>query len=129
MPATNGPLQSTGSPSCSKSKLEDIIFIPVFVTTGIIFWPSLTAFSWLPKTFGIDAPVISASKIPVSYPLLLAKTDNIDVTIVFPTPPFPLTTPITFPILEYSLAGASKLLSLQSALHELQLLLHSLSIF
>ncbi len=50
----------------------------------------------IPKTFGIDGPVISASKTAVLKPFLFIKTARREVTSDFPTPPFPLTTPITF---------------------------------
>ena len=52
--------------------------------------------SWIPKALGIDGPVISASRIPTLAPVARMRQAIRDVTKDFPTPPFPLTTPITF---------------------------------
>ena len=59
----------------------------------------------IPKALGIEGPVISASKTAAWYPLLAILTASIAVTRDFPTPPFPLTTPITFLTLLFSFKG------------------------
>ena len=48
------------------------------------------------KTFGIDGPVTSASNIAVLCPRRFMVTAIKEVTKDLPTPPFPLTTAITF---------------------------------
>ncbi len=57
-----GPLQTTGSESFSKSKLTDIISIPVLLLIGNSPNSLALAFSLIPKAFGIEGPVISASR-------------------------------------------------------------------
>ena len=96
--AMTGPLQITGSVSFSTRRFNDISLMPDFVTGGYITVPasSQVAFSCTPKDFGIDGPVISASRIAVFKPFFAALTASIDVTNDLPTPPFPLTTAITF---------------------------------
>jgi hypothetical protein len=64
----------------------------------------LSTFLSRPKAFGIDGPVMSASSIAVFKPFLFASTASNEVTIDFPTPPLPLTIPITFLTFEYSLS-------------------------
>ena len=61
------------------------------VLLGLLF-----LFMESPKAFGIDGPVISASMIPTLYPFALIILARDAVTSDLPTPPFPLTTPITF---------------------------------
>ena len=63
-----------------------------------------------PKALGIEGPVISASSIAVLKPFLFDAKAKRDVTKLLPTPPLPLTTPITF-LIWLSLCGASKKLS------------------
>ena len=48
-----------------------------------------------PKIFGMEGPVISASRIAVLYPSLCMDTASIEVTRLLPTPPLPDTTPMT----------------------------------
>ncbi|KAF5043268.1 hypothetical protein DSECCO2_504040 [anaerobic digester metagenome] len=96
MPAITGPLQTTGSVSSSSNRFIDIISTPVLLLHGRIPYPLPFAFSVMPKDFGIEGPVMSASKIPTLCPRLCIVTASIEVTRDFPTPPLPLTTPITF---------------------------------
>ena len=49
-----------------------------------------------PYIFGMEGPVMSASRIPTLYPLAAIAFAREPVTKDFPTPPLPLTTPITF---------------------------------
>ena len=63
------------------------------------------AVSWIPYIFGIDGPVISASRIPTENPCSLIILANDAVTIDFPTPPFPLTTAITLRMCDFAFAG------------------------
>ena len=95
-PPITGPLHITGSSSLSISTFTDIIFIPPDVSTGKIPLSSPNVLPFIPNILGMDGPVISASIIPTLYPLR-ASSDAIDeVTNDLPTPPFPLTIPITF---------------------------------
>ena len=52
--------------------------------------------SWIPNALGIDGPVISASRIPTLAPVARMRHAIREVTKDFPTPPLPLTTPMTF---------------------------------
>ena len=70
-----------------------MISIPVLLLAGSSPHSLLMAFSWMPKSFGMDGPVISASKMPAAYPRRFMVTA---VTRLLPTPPLPLTTPMTF---------------------------------
>ena len=81
---------------------------------GIIRRPSrVTAglSSATPKAMGIEGPVISASRMAVWWPLRFMLTASMEVTRDLPTPPFPLTMPMTFFTL-LSGANASKKLVL-----------------
>jgi hypothetical protein len=60
-----GPLHTTGSVSFFKSKLTDMISIPVLVLTGNKPSSLLAAFPLIPNAFGIEGPVTSASRIAV----------------------------------------------------------------
>ena len=53
------PLQMTGSDSCSRSRLTDMIFVPSFATHGNIPASLPTALPCTPYIFGIDVPVIA----------------------------------------------------------------------
>ena len=66
-------------------------------------------FSLIPKALGIEGPVISASRIAVLKPFLWVDTAKSEVTRDLPTPPLPLTTPITFLIFESSWGCSCKL--------------------
>ncbi len=65
VPAIIGPLHTTGSVSFSRSRFTDIISIPVLLLAGNSPNSFPIAFSLIPKDFGIDGPVISASSIAV----------------------------------------------------------------
>ena len=110
-PAITGPRQITGAPSSSSSKFSDIILIPVFDTPGKIPSSLPCALSLIPNIFGIDGPVTSASIIAVLYPSRALITAQSAVTVDLPTPPLPLTTPITFLILLFAFCSAKRLLS------------------
>ena len=75
-----------------------MISMPVAVVAGTIRPSGFTETPSTPRpnAFGIDGPVISASRIAVCFPMLFIFTAISAVTRDFPTPPFPLTTPITF---------------------------------
>lgn len=63
----------------------------------------------IPNAFGIEGPVISASNTAVWYPFLWNWTASIEDTIDFPTPPFPLTIPITLRIVLFACGFSKKL--------------------
>ena len=72
-----------------------MIFVPSFASLGKIPASLPFAVSWMPYIFGMEGPVISASRIPTEKPcsrMILAREA---VTMDLPTPPFPLTTAIT----------------------------------
>jgi hypothetical protein len=81
--------------------------MPVFVVQGKIPCSVPSALHFNPNALGIDGPVISASRIAVKKPRLFIETAKSDVISDLPTPPLPLTTPITFLIFESS-CGFSK---------------------
>ncbi len=97
--------------------------IPVLLCTGKINSPAPSALSFNPKAFGIEGPVMSASKTAVLKPSLFIITESMEVTIDLPTPPFPLTTPITFLTLDisFNFALMSCMRSSQVSPHEEQL--------
>ena len=106
----------TGCSSASSNKFIDITSMPVFVDTGnktscCSSSPTSLdfAFSVSRNVFGIDGPVMSASKIAVFLPFRWDKTARRDVTSDLPTPPFPLTTAIIFLISEKTFGSAAKL--------------------
>ena len=103
-PAMTGPLQTTGAASSSMRRFNDMTLIPFLVSTGKIPSSLPFAFCLRPKAFGIEGPVISASRIATFLPFLLALTASREVTRDFPTPPLPETTPITF-LMSESLFG------------------------
>ena len=107
-----GPLQITGSSSSGSKRLMDMIFFPSFASHGKIFSPSPFAFSWIPYIFGMDGPVISASMIPTENPCSLISLASDAVTIDFPTPPFPLTTAITWLMCDFLFSGLIRLCGL-----------------
>ena len=84
-------------------------FIPVFVSAGRIPSPSPLTGPCMPNIFGTEGPVISASSIATFCSLRLIATASIAETIDFPTPPFPLTTPMTFFMLLFELHGSMRL--------------------
>ena len=96
VPDITGPRHTTGDSSSSIRRFTLITLIPVLVSIGTI--PPRGAAShipWRPKDFGMEGPVISASSIAVLSPRRLSSTAESDVTSDFPTPPFPLTTPMS----------------------------------
>ena len=93
-----------------------MIFVPSSATPGNIPASLPTALPCTPYIFGIDGPVISASRIPTEYPCCTIIRARDAVTIDLPTPPLPLTTPITFFTCEYGFAGAFR--SFFALLHE-----------
>ena len=133
VPAMTGPLHTTGSVSLSRRRLTEIIWIPVLVTAGMIYCSVPCAFSFTPNALGIDGPVISASSMAVFRPLRLKVTASSEVTRDLPTPPLPLTTPMTFLTLLRSLSFSRKsslegCLLEQLAEHVLQSCVHSLMV-
>ena len=105
-----------------------MISMPVAVVAGTIRPSGFTETPSTPRpnAFGIDGPVISASRIAVCFPMLFIFTAISAVTRDFPTPPFPLTTPITFLTLLAGFNGSKKLVCsavrlLQFSPQELQL--------
>lgn len=96
VPAIIGPRQTTGSVSLFKRRLVEMISIPLVVCIGSRPISVALAFPCSPKALGIDGPVISASKTAVFLPAFCMAAAKSEVTIDFPTPPLPLTIPITF---------------------------------
>ena len=93
--AITGPLQTTGSVSLSKSRLTDIISMPFLDSQGRI--PICVPYAFHVTKCLRDGRVRDiASRIAVFVPLLFVRTAIVEVTMDFPTPPFPLTTAITF---------------------------------
>ena len=76
-----------------------MISTPFALRSGSISFPSsempMPSFA-MPKAFGMEGPVISASMMPVRKPSRLVPQARREVTVDFPTPPFPDTTPISF---------------------------------
>ena len=66
---------------------------------------------WVHKynDFGMEGPVMSASRIATSNPLLLTSLASREVISDLPTPPLPLTTANTCLTSEYSFVFSSKL--------------------
>ena len=123
----------TGSVSFSRSRFTLIIFTPVRLSTGRMPSSVPMAFSWIPNIFGMEGPVISASRIAVLCPFRLVSTDSRPVTRLFPTPPLPLTTAITFFTLLNAFCASSRLSGLlrdaQSAPQLEQSCVHSDTLF
>ena len=97
-----------------------MISIPVAVVAGIIRPSGVTLMPSVPspKDLGIDGPVMSASKIAVCLPLAFILTASREVTKDLPTPPLPLTMPITLPTELAGFNGSKKLV--RSAVRLLQ---------
>ena len=74
----------------------------------------------MPNARGMDGPVMSASKIATFLPSLALPTASNDVTNDLPTPPFPLTMPITFFTLESGFCFSNVILDEQSLEQEPQ---------
>src|SRR5690554_4920297 len=84
----------------------EITLIPIRLSTGRRPNSVVSGFVRRPNILGILEPVISASRIPVLYPWRASSTATSEVTEDLPTPPLPLITAITWPIL-LNLLGAS----------------------
>ena len=110
VPEITIPLQTTGEVASSKSRFMDISCIPEGESTVSIPSSLPVALSVTPNIWGMDGPVISASMIPTDIPFFCASEASKAVVSDFPTPPFPLTTPITFFIDDF-LCGSFKKLS------------------
>ena len=95
-PAITGPRQTTGWFSLSRIRLIDITCVPFSVIAGKSTSPLPVACSVSPKDFGTEGPVISASRTAARYPRRCISAASRQVTRDLPTPPFPLTTAITF---------------------------------
>ena len=108
-PAITGPRQTTGEVSSSSRRLMLMTSMPLFVLTGNRPSSQPCAFSCIPKHFGIDGPVTSASRIAVFRLRRCIVTASMDVTRLLPTPPLPLTIPMTFLTLLILFIGARKL--------------------
>ena len=67
----------------------------------------------IPNIFGMDGPVMSASRMAVENPLRCIITASEEVTIDLPTPPLPLTIPMTFLTSLRWFAGSSRLCGLE----------------
>ena len=111
VPAIIGPRQTTGSVSLFKRRLVEMISIPLVVCIGSRPISVALAFPCSPKALGIDGPVISASKTAVFLPAFCMAAAKSEVTIDFPTPPLPLTIPITFFTVLISWSGAEKFIT------------------
>ena len=61
-----------------------------------------------PNAFGMDGPVMSASRMPTLRPFVIAATASMVVTKLFPTPPLPLATAITLPTFDAAFSFAEK---------------------
>ena len=109
VPAIRLPRQITGSVSCSSSRLMDMTFTPFLASCGRMPSSLPTALSWMPRMRGILGPVMSASSTPAIFPRRAVSHASRPVTSDFPTPPLPLTTPMTFFTRLPAFAGASKL--------------------
>ena len=127
VPAMTGPRHTTGSVSFSNKRFSETSFTPVLLSAGMM--PSSVPEScWqTPKARGMEGPVMSASKMAVSKARRRIFTAIREATIDLPTPPFPLTMPITFFTWLLALASAAKSLFRlsQFALHVLQSWVHS----
>ena len=124
------PLQTTGVSSSSTRRFTDISSVPFAATAGIIPSESAITFSWTPKHFGIEGPVISASSIAVVWPLRVPlPLQALKSLQICSTPPFPLTMPYTcFTLLALFYRCKKRCLiglELQFALHEEQSCEHS----
>ena len=63
-PAMTGPRQTTGSSSFSTSRLMLMTSMPIRLWMGQQPWLSAMARPWMPNSFGMDGPVMSASRMP-----------------------------------------------------------------
>ena len=70
--------------------------MPPFVRQGSMPDSLAAAIASTPNIFGIDGPVMSASRIPHWRPFFCIAEASSEVTSDLPTPPLPLTTPTTF---------------------------------
>src|SRR5487761_901368 len=96
---TSGPRQMTGVCSSSTRNCEEIIGMPPRETEGSIPSPLSTRGPLWPNSFGIDGPVMSASRRPTESPRRRSSDARSAVAVDFPTPPLPLPTATTWWIL------------------------------
>lgn len=74
-----------------------MISTPLLLLQGKMwFLPSPVACSLMPNILGMEGPVMSASNTAVLKPRLLVAEAIMEVTRDLPTPPLPLTMPMTF---------------------------------
>ena len=108
VPAMTGPRQTTGSVSLESSRFRETILMPVTLRAGMMPSSLPISCSCTPKALGMDGPVMSASRMPTLSPRRRMIVLISEVTRDLPTPPLPLTTPITFFTWLSGLAGAEK---------------------
>ena len=92
-----------------------ISFTPPLLSTGRMPSSQPSARCRAPKIRGMEGPVISASSTAVALPPRRMRVASRLVTRLLPTPPLPLTTPMTFFTRLPGLAGASRLSGLREA--------------
>ncbi|MPM80132.1 hypothetical protein SDC9_127178 [bioreactor metagenome] len=100
-----GPRHTTGLVGSSRRRLTDITLILKIEEAGGTI-PSGVPYgaSEIPINLGTEGPVISASRIPTEKPFFAKATANKQDTELFPTPPLPLPTAITWPTFFFFLA-------------------------
>ena len=87
---------------------------PVWVVTGRRYSSVPIQCSWMPKDFGMEGPVMSASSTAQLKPRRCISEAIRQVTRDLPTPPLPLTTAITFLTLAPGRRGLRKLSAVRS---------------
>jgi len=95
------------------SRFRDMSLMPEGVTAGSMPASVPVARWWTPKAMGMEGPVMSASSTATFRPRRAMATAREEVTVLLPTPPLPLTTAITFLMLDRALAGTRRSRSLQ----------------
>ena len=86
-----------------------MISTPPLLVSGTMDFPSslkATPSCRRPNAFGMEGPVISASKIPTWNPSLFIAEARREQTVDLPTPPLPDTMPMTFFTEEPSAKGS-----------------------
>ncbi len=84
-------------------------FMPVLVAMGYMPFSSAVARPFRPKHLGMLGPVMSASSMPTEHSRRRRVVASMDVTRDLPTPPLPLTTPMTFFTLLSAFWGSMRL--------------------
>ena len=101
-----GPLQTTGLSVSFKSSAIDTAFKEPVTLIGIILFPIACSLrSSMPSIFAMDGPWISRSIKPVWYPWFARAYARLTETVLFPTPPFPERTKITWRTLMSAFCG------------------------